>query len=286
MSNIPTILNGAEVSKIHEQVLLEKVSKLSVKPHLVIIQIGNNPASSKYVEFKKRFANRIGAVATHVLYEEIISENELIEKIKSYNNDNSVHGIIVQLPIPKHIRPWIILDAIDSKKDVDGLCSLNIHHVYENDEIILPATTKGILTLLSHYNISFEGKHVVIVGHSSLVGKPTALMALNRNATVTVCHKYTKNLASVTKMADILIVAVGKADLINEAHIKEGCVIVDVGINVTAENKVVGDVSVSSVSEKASAISPVPGGVGPMTIVSLFENLLQLYERQIADFRD
>lgn len=275
-----TILNGAEVAKVREQELLSKVSSIPTKPHLVIIQVGNNPASTKYIEYKKRFASRVGVLVTHEHQPETISESELCEHIKNYNNDPSVHGVIVQLPLPKNIHPWIIMDAIDPKKDVDGLTSTNLRHVYENDEIILPATTKGIFTLLGNYNINLEGKHVVVVGRSSLVGKPTALACINRNATVTVCHSHTDDLISVTKTADVLIVAIGQPELIREGYIKKGCVVVDVGINVSEENKVTGDVLFESLSEKADAMSPVPGGVGPMTIVSLFENLLQAYELQ------
>jgi len=281
MNNKPlTILNGSLVAKEHEQILSDKISKLSTKPHLVIIQVGNNPASTKYIQYKKLFADRVGAIVTHAQYEDTITENDLVKNINSFSNDALVHGIIVQLPLPKNIKPWIILDAIDPKKDVDGMTSFNLRHVYENNEIILPATTKGIFTLLSNYNISLDGKNVVVVGRSSLVGKPTALASINRNATVTVCHSHTKDLASITKSADILIVAIGQPNLIKEEYIKENCVIVDVGITVGEDNKVSGDVLLSSISEKADAISPVPGGVGPMTIVSLFENLLQSYEMQ------
>lgn len=275
-----TILNGTLVAKEREQILLNKISNLSTKPHLVIIQVGNNPASTKYIQYKKLFATRVGAVVTHTQYEDTITENDLVKNIKSYSDDSSIHGIIVQLPLPKNIRPWIILDAIDPKKDVDGLTSFNLRHVYENNEIILPATTKGIFTLLSHYNITLQGKNVVVVGRSSLVGKPTALASINRNATVTICHSHTKDLPSITKTADILIVAVGNPGLIKEEYIKEGVVIIDVGISVLPDNKVAGDVMMSSISEKAEAMSPVPGGVGPMTIVSLFENLLQAFEMQ------
>ena len=275
-----TVLNGTEVAKIREDVLLSRVSSLSEKPHLVIIQVGDNPASTKYIEYKKKFAARVGAEVTHAKFESTISERELMEKIDTYNKDASVHGIIVQLPLPEGIKPWIIMDAIDPKKDVDGLSSTNLRHVYENDEIILPATTKGIFTLLSHYNIPLAGKHVVVVGRSSLVGKPTALAAINRNATVTICHSHTDDLLGVTKTADILIVAIGKPHLIKEGYVKKGCVVIDVGITVLEDKTVAGDVLFDSVSEKADAMSPVPGGVGPMTIVSLFENLIQAFELQ------
>lgn len=275
-----TILDGTTLAKAHEQKLVDTISGLSVKPHLVIIQVGNNQASTKYIEYKKRFALRVGADVTHTQYEDTISEQELVETLTTFNKDVSVHGIIVQLPLPQHIRPWIIMDAIDPKKDVDGLTSHNLRHVYENDEIIVPATTKGIFTLLQNYNISLAGKHVVVVGRSSLVGKPTSLACINRNATVTVCHSHTTDLATITKTADVLIVAIGQPHLIQKEYIKEGCVVIDVGITVDENNKVAGDVLMSSLSEKADAVSPVPGGVGPMTIVSLFENLLQAYELQ------
>lgn len=275
-----TVLKGGEVAKIREQELFSKVSSLSTKPHLVIIQVGNNPASTKYIEYKKRFAERVSAEVTHKQFNDTLFEAELVDAIKTFSKDAAVTGIIVQLPLPQGIRPWIVMDAIDPKKDVDGLTSYNLRHVYENDEIIVPATTKGIFTLLEHYNIPLAGKHVVVVGRSSLVGKPTALACINRNATVTVCHSHTSNLADITKTADILIVAIGQPHLIKENYIKEGCVVIDVGITVDENNKVAGDVLMSSLSEKADAVSPVPGGVGPMTIVSLFENLLQAYELQ------
>lgn len=278
-----TILDGSLVAKAREQELFSSVASLTEKPHLVIIQVGNNPASTKYIEYKKRFAERVGAKVTHLQYADTVTEDELVEHIQPYNSTDSVYGIIVQLPLPKHIRPWIIMDAINPKKDVDGLTSHNLRHVYENDEIILPATTKGIFTLLEHYNIPLLGKHVVVVGRSSLVGKPTALACINRNATVTVCHSHTKDLASVTRTADILIVAIGQPHLIKEDYIQKGCIVVDVGITVQENNTVAGDALMSSLSEKATAVSPVPGGVGPMTIVSLFENLLQAYKLQSSE---
>ncbi len=275
-----TILNGTEVAKSREADLLTRISSMQTKPHLVIVQVGTNPASTKYIEYKKKFATRVGAEVTHVQYEETIEEDSLVTKLKEYSEKSEVHGIILQLPLPKHIRPWIALDAIDPKKDVDGLTSFNLRHIYENNEIILPATTKGIFTLLSNYHIHLSGKHVVVVGRSSLVGKPTALAAINRNATVTLCHSYTDDLISATKTADILIVAIGQPNLIKHGYIKKGCVVVDVGITVEENNKVTGDVLFDSLKEEADAMSPVPGGVGPMTIVSLFENLLQVYELQ------
>jgi len=278
-----TILSGTAVAKKREQTLLAHIATLSNKPHLVIIQVGNNTASTKYIEYKKKYALRVGALVTHKKYEETITEKELCESLAASNADPAVHGIIVQLPLPVHIRPWIIMDAIDPRKDVDGLTSYNLRHVYENEEILLPATTKGIFTLLEHYNIALEGKHVVVVGRSSLVGKPTALACLNRNATVTVCHSHAKDLASITRTADVLIVAIGRPHLIKEEYIKEGCVVIDVGITVQEDNTVLGDVLLSSLSKKADAVSPVPGGVGPMTIVSLFENLLQAYTLQLTD---
>ena len=274
------ILDGKKLSAEIALELSKKVALLAseqnFKPKLVIIQVGDLAESNTYIKNKIIFAQKIGVDVVHKKYT-IDSTNlsrEIISDIKSYNSDPKVTGIIVQLPIPASLDQGAILEAIDPKKDVDGMSPRNVKFLYENKEQFLPATTKGILLLLEKNKITIKGKKVVVVGQSFLVGKPTALAMLNRGATVTVCHNQTKNLEKETKTADILIVAVGKPKLITKRHVSPGQVVVDIGINVSKKGKIVGDVDFDNVAKVVRAVTPVPGGVGPMTIVSLFENLL------------
>ncbi len=273
-------------------VLAERIAALpaGAKPKLLIIQIGDRPESTTYIKNKKIFAEKIGALVDHHQYPENVSERQLLDDLAAYNTDPSVHGIIIQLPIPAHINTAIVIEAIDPNKDVDGLTSKNTKLLLENKTALMPATAKGIITLLDHYGIEIPGKRVVVVGRSLLVGKPMAQAMLNRNATVTTTHSHTKNLDEETRRAEILIVAAGQPKLITAASVSPGQIIVDVGINVipmtdgtslsaegVPKNKIVGDVDFDAVKNTIEAISPVPGGVGPMTIVSLFENLLVAY---------
>ncbi len=253
-------------------------------PKLVIVQVGDHEESNTYIRNKKRFGERIGAIVEHKKYAAGVSEKKLVSDIRRFNSDKSIHGIIVQLPISAHLDTNTVIETIDPKKDVDGMTSKSIKLIFENKESFVPATPKGILALLDGYKIKLAGKKVTIVGHSVLVGKPMALAMLNRGATVTVCHSKTKNLAEETKRADIVVVAVGRAKLITKNHVSKGQVIIDIGINVqktlagksaaSLKRKIVGDVDFEKVKEIVAAITPVPGGVGPMTIVSLFQNLV------------
>lgn len=280
------ILEGISLRDATIQRLSAKIKALSVQPTIVVIQIGDRADSSAYIKAKKSFGEKIGARVIHEVFPEKATSEIVISQIAKYNVDHSVHGIIVQLPLPVHLDQHTILEAIDPKKDVDGLTSTHTQELWEDgSEIVLPATTRGILSLLDCYQIPVEGKKVVIVGRSVLVGKPTALVFLNRNATVTICHRGTQNLAEETRRADILIVAIGKAHFITKDFVREGQVVIDVGINTVSDGKLqeevgkrklVGDVDFESVSKVVSAISPVPGGVGAMTVASLFENLLDL----------
>ena len=282
------ILDGKKVRDSIADRLKKRVEALSVKPHLVIIQIGKNDESSTYIRQKNNFALRIGAVVTHHQLEESIEEGELLQKIAELNLDKKVHGILVQMPIPKTLDKNKIIEAIEPGKDVDGLQSKNIKMLWENQsQGFLPATTRGILSILDFYNISVAGKHVVVVGRSTLVGKPTALALLNRNATVTLCHSKSENLSQITKSAVILIVAAGVPYFITKEFVHKDQVVVDVGINLIdgtkledelPERKLVGDVDFENVKDSVSVISPVPGGVGPMTVASLFENLIEACE--------
>ena len=272
------ILDGRKLrDKIIED-LKKKLEKMPQKPTLAVILAGNNPASKIYVNNKKKTAEQLGIKSIVIEYPENVTETELLNKINELNNDKNITAILVQLPLPEHIDKFKIIDAIDPKKDVDGLTPHNSGKLFAGETpYVYPCTPKGILSLLDEYNIEIEGKHVVVIGRSNLVGKPIAQMLLNRNATVTTCHSKTKNLESITKTADILISAVGK-NIVGEKYIKNNCVVIDVGIFRDGDGKIRGDVDFETVSKKVSYISPVPGGVGPMTIASLMVNTVELVE--------
>lgn len=272
------LLSGIQVRDELKKQLAEKVVSLKNMPRLVILQMGDNQESNLYIGQKKKFGEELGTVVEHKKLPDDIKEDEVVAVIQSYNKDNKVGGIIVQLPMPKHLNQSKILNAIDIKKDVDGMGSGQIGFLYSGDKnAIVPATARGVVSLLDFYKINLESKNVVIVGRSNLVGRPVAQMCLNRNATVTICHSHTQNLESITKTADILIVACGKMRFIDSSYVKEGQVVVDVGIHRT-EVGICGDVDFESVKNIVSAISPVPGGVGPLTVVSLFQNLVDAWK--------
>ncbi len=270
------IMNGKELSLKIKENLKKEVEKLDPKPSLVVIQVGEDPASSIYVNSKAKLAREIGYEFEHAKFGENVTEEELIKKIEYINASDRINGVIVQLPIPKHLDTNKIINKINPTKDIDGLTELNAGKLLTSKASLVSCTPKGIITLLKEYNVEFTGKHVVIVGRSNLVGKPLIGLCLNENATVTVCHSKTKDLAKVTKKADILIVAIGKAKLITADYVRKGAVVVDVGIN-RVDGKLYGDVDFDSVSKKARLITPVPGGVGPMTTISLMENVLVSY---------
>lgn len=274
------ILDG---KKLRDEILAGlkiKIDNFDKKPTLVVILVGENPASKIYVNNKKKTAEKLGINSVVINYPDTVTECELISKINELNNDNSVNALLVQLPLPAHINSRNITNAISPVKDVDGFTPENFGKLFAGQKpYVYPCTPKGILLLLDKYNIELDGKHVVIVGRSNIVGKPLAQMMLNRNATVTVCHSHTKNLADITKTADVLVSAVGEK-LIEDNMLKPNCVVVDVGIFKDASGKTRGDVEFEAVSETASFISPVPGGVGPMTITSLMLNTVELFEIQ------
>lgn len=270
------ILDGKKLrDKIFEN-LKQKLNNMFEKPTLAVILVGDDPASQIYVKNKKKTAENLGINSIVINYPSNISENILLDKIQELNNDNKITAILVQLPLPKHIDKFKIIDAIAPEKDVDGLTPYNSGKLFSGEEpYVYPCTPKGILLLLDEYNIELEGKHVVVIGRSNLVGKPVAQMLLNRNATVTMCHSHTKNLSDITKTADIIVSAVGK-NIIGEKMLKSDCVVVDVGIFKDVNGKICGDVDFASASKIAAYISPVPGGVGPMTIASLMLNTVEL----------
>ncbi|MDP2641892.1 MAG: bifunctional 5,10-methylenetetrahydrofolate dehydrogenase/5,10-methenyltetrahydrofolate cyclohydrolase, partial [bacterium] len=236
--------------------------------------------SNTYIRNKKVFGEKIGVVVEHKRYSNTVRESRIITDISKYNADRSVHGIMVQLPAPKGFDIERVLETIDPQKDVDGLTALNTKHLFDNNEAFVPATAKGIISLLEEYKVRLVGRRIVIVGQSSLVGRPAMLTLLNKGATVTMCHKDTLNLDKETKRAEILISAVGRPKLITRKHVFPRQIVVDVGINIMKNKKIVGDVDFENVSKIVKAITPVPGGVGPMTVVSLFQNLLKAYSLQ------
>lgn len=273
------ILDGKAVSKKMLDNLKVKVGNLSKQPHLVVILVGNNPASQIYVKNKKLAAENIGIKSTIIELDSQIKETELLNKIEQLNNDSDVTGILVQLPLPAHIDKNKIVTAISPKKDVDGFTPENVGRLAIGLEpYFYPATPQGIIMLLDEYNIPIDGADTVIIGRSNIVGKPMAQMLLRRNATVTICHSYTKNIESKIKTADIIISAVGKK-IVRCKMVNNNSVIVDVGIFRDSNGKLTGDVDFDFVSPSVKYISPVPGGVGPMTIASLMYNASKVYDR-------
>lgn len=272
------IMDGKNLSNIIKDDLRKEISMYVQTPILAVITIGDDEASKVYVNNKRKSCEQVGISFMHFDYLSEVKESVVINKIKELNKDVSVNGIIVQLPIPDHFNVEKIINTIDVSKDVDGLTNESKIKIMNNEESLVPCTTKGILELLDYYKINMESKRVVVVGRSELVGTPTYQECLKRNATVTICHSKTIDLGSITKEADILIVATGHKYLIDKNMIKEGCVIIDVGIS-RDNGKLYGDVN-PDVSDKCSYLTPVPGGVGPMTVVMLLKNTFIAYKNQ------
>jgi len=281
------LLDGKVVSEALYSRLQGEVAALKEKgihPRLVIILVGDDQASLAYVRSKRKASERVGIIAEVLTYKpDDLTTQKLIAKIHELNLDKSVNGILVQLPLPAHIFTPEILKAIDPKKDVDGFTAYNLGKMFisKDFEDLAPCTPLGVIRMLEYYGILFEGRNAVVVGASNIVGKPMAAMLLNRRATVTVCNSRTKNLAAHTKKADLLVVAVGKIGLISADMVKKGAIVVDVGINRDENGKLVGDVDFDGVSKKASFISPVPGGVGLMTVACLMENVFKATVKQL-----
>ena len=271
------IIDGkALAAKILDDVR-KKVKDLKEKPGLAIVIAGNNPASEIYVGLKEKKSKEIGFYVERYNLDSDVKEDELLKLVDELNESKKIHGFIVQLPLPKHIDENFIIDSILPHKDVDGLTPVNLGNLVNSNNMLLPATAKACLELIKSTGQKIEGKHAVVVGRSSIVGKPTALLLLQENATVTICHSKTKNLKEHTKNADILVVGVGKPKLIKKDMVKPGAIIIDAGIN-RVMGKVVGDVDFENVKEVAGYITPVPGGVGPMTIAMLLDNTLKAME--------
>lgn len=279
-----TLLNGRKLADERlDQIKLEVdfLNKKSVQPRLGVILVGENSASLIYIKNKQKACERTGILWEEFRFGEDVQTEEVIEKIEELNRDISIHGILVQLPLPKHINTPLVIRAIDPQKDVDGFHAYNLGKMFLSSDFedLVPCTPAGIIKLLEEYQIPIEGQEVTVVGHSNIVGKPISTMLLNRNATVTTCHIFTKDLKEHTLNADILVVAVGKKGLITEDMVKEGATVIDVGINRLPEGKICGDVDFEKVEKKVKYITPVPGGVGPMTVACLMENVVKAAKR-------
>ena len=271
------VLNGKELSaKLKDD--LKCVSEQHKKtPILAVITIGDDKASEVYVRNKIKACEFTGIESELIKVDETITQEELLEIVEKLNNDVDIHGIIVQLPLPRHINEQVIIDSINNKKDVDGFGIENKGKLFCGLNSLHSATPEGIMHLLDAYNIPIEGRHAVVIGRSNIVGKPIAMLLLSKNATVTMTHSRTKDLPSITRQADILVVAIGKAKFVTSDMVKEGAVVIDVGIN-RVDGALCGDVDFENVKEKTSYITPVPGGVGPLTIASLLQNTLIAFE--------
>ncbi|MBU1151617.1 bifunctional 5,10-methylenetetrahydrofolate dehydrogenase/5,10-methenyltetrahydrofolate cyclohydrolase [Patescibacteria group bacterium] len=274
------IMDGKLVSKELLGSLTHEVNRMHldhIHPKLVVILVGKDPASLSYIRSKQLACAVTGIEWEQIDYQTDVSNDELIGKIHELNSDETVHGILVQLPLPDHIYTPEVIKAIDPKKDVDGFTAYNLGKMFLSTEFedLAPCTPLGVIRMLEYYDIDPKGKEAVVVGHSNIVGKPLSTMLLNRNATVTTCHIHTKDLAFHTRRADILCVGVGKANLITADMVKEGAVVVDIGINRLDDGRLVGDCDFEEIAKKAAYITPVPGGAGPMTVACLMENVVK-----------
>ena len=272
------LIDGKLISAQIKDELKAEVAQMKergINPCLAVIQVGNDPASSVYVNNKKKACAYIGIESLSYELEETISQDALLELISELNENEKVNGILVQLPLPKHIDENAVIDAITPSKDVDGFHPETVGNMCIGTRGFLPCTPAGVIQLLKRSNIEIEGKECVIIGRSNIVGKPMAMLLLRENGTVTITHSRTKKLKEVTKRADILVVAIGKPKFVTKDFVKEGAVVIDVGIHRNEDNKLCGDVDFDDVVEKVSAITPVPGGVGPMTIAMLMNNCVE-----------
>ena len=278
------IINGKEIGQEIRKLVEKRVLALKeqgVTPGLAVVLVGDNPASKTYVANKQASCEAIGIYSALIKLPETVTELSLLEHIRELNDRTDIHGILVQLPLPKHINEAAVIATISPEKDVDGFSPISVGKMMLGQDTYLPCTPFGVMKLLEHTGIEVSGKHAVIVGRSNIVGKPMGQLLLQKDATVTYTHSKTKDLALFTKQADIVIAAVGKPHFITASHIKEGAIVIDVGINRDENNKLVGDVEFQSVAEIASYITPVPGGVGPMTITMLLENTVQAAEKSL-----
>ena len=275
------LLDGKKLAGIRNKALQEKINLISPnvrKPHLAIINVGDNKASLIYIKHKIKSAKEVGIKTTLFSYPKDIDKENLASNIKKINNDQEIDGVIIQLPFPDGFDEARYLDLISDKKDVDGFSVIHQGYLFQGRKRILSATPLGIINLLDYYNLDVKGLNCLIIGASLIVGLPISRVLLERGATIQIAHKLTKNLKALTKQADLIVVAVGKPNLITKDMVKKGVIIIDVGINRLDNNKIVGDVDYENVAKKASYITPVPGGVGPMTVNALLENVYKVYK--------
>lgn len=276
------IISGKKLAQEFHKGIKEEVKKLNnadITPGLAVIIVGQNPASLSYVKAKIKDCEQVGILSKAVRLPEDTTEKELLDHIHQFNEDPNIHGILVQLPLPAHISEKAVITAVSPEKDVDGFHPVNVGNMVIGDDCFLPCTPHGIVKMIQSTGTTIEGKHVVVVGRSNIVGKPVSLLLLQENATVTICHSKTKELAEETKKADILVVAVGRAGVIGKEHVSPGTIVIDVGVNRAENGKLVGDVCFDEVKEVAGFITPVPGGVGPMTRTMLLFNTLESAKR-------
>ena len=276
------VISGKELSNELRSEIIEEVKEIKEQygraPHLAVIIVGDNPASKSYVKGKSKACEEVGITNTTIEFPSDVTQCDLLITINELNKDVNIDGILVQLPLPEHIDETLVMNYIDPLKDVDGFHRVNVDGLYTGKDCIKPCTPTGIIKLIKKANVEIAGKNVVVLGRSNIVGLPVAKMLLDENATVTICHSKTKNLKDITLQADILIVAIGKPKLVTSDMVKEGAVVIDVGVN-RVVGKLVGDVDFENVENKTSVITPVPGGVGPMTITCLLENTIKCFKK-------
>ena len=281
-----TKIDGKQIAGLVTEKVKKRVDNLKSKgvvPGLAVVLVGNNPASQTYVNNKAKTCERLGMYSVLIELDENISEVELLKNVEALNLDDKIHGILVQLPLPSQIDEDRVIAAISPRKDVDGFHPENVGKMMIGQQSFLPCTPFGVMKLLEYSDVEIAGKHAVIIGRSNIVGKPMGQLLLQKDATVTYCHSRTKDLHTFTKQADILVVATGRTKMIDASYIKEGAVVIDVGINRDENNKLCGDVDFESAKEVASKITPVPGGVGPMTIAMLMENTCLAAENTLTN---
>ncbi|MDA1582696.1 bifunctional methylenetetrahydrofolate dehydrogenase/methenyltetrahydrofolate cyclohydrolase FolD [Bacillus cereus group sp. TH230-1LC] len=279
---VAVIIKGNEVAEKKRAQLTEEVVKLKkqgIVPGLAVILVGEDPASRSYVKGKEKGCEQVGIYSELIEFPETITEERLLAEIDRLNGDDRINGILVQLPLPKHIEEKAIIERISPEKDVDGFHPISVGRMMTGQDTFLPCTPHGIVELVKETNLDISGKHVVVIGRSNIVGKPVGQLFLNENATVTYCHSKTQNMKELTKLADILIVAVGRPKMVTADYMKEGAVVIDVGVNRLETGKLCGDVDFDNVLDVAGYITPVPKGVGPMTITMLLHNTVESAKR-------
>jgi methylenetetrahydrofolate dehydrogenase (NADP+)/methenyltetrahydrofolate cyclohydrolase len=281
-----TIVNGREIAKeirkkISDEIVLLK-TKYNRNPMITTVIVGNDSSSKLYLTLRDNACNEVGIISKHVEFDESVSEQKILQTIQKLNADDTVHGILVQYPVPKHLSQEKLIRAIDQRKDVEGFNPVNLGRTLIGDEYLVPCTPLSVLTILEHEHVALKGKDIVIINHSNVVGKPLAVLLLNRNATVAVCNVFTKNLKQYTSNADILITGAGVPKLITKNYVKDNAIVLDVGI-VETKNGVCGDVDFDSVKEKVAVLSPVPGGVGPVTIACALKNMIKTFRNCVEN---